>query len=51
MKSKIISKRATAKVKGYKEWLKANRMLSTADIMKITITKLQNNYECYIRLM
>jgi hypothetical protein len=33
MKRKTVSKRFTAKVVAYKEWLKANRTLPTADIM------------------
>jgi len=47
MKRKTISKRLTAKVKGYKEWLKASRTLPTADIMKITKAKLLGHYAYY----
>ncbi len=47
MKRKTISKRLTAKVKSYKEWLKSSRTLPTADIMKITIAKLRGHYAYY----
>jgi hypothetical protein len=47
MKRKTISKRLTAKVKGYKEWLKSSRTLPTADIMKITSAKLRGHYAYY----
>ena len=47
MKRKTISKRLTAKVKGYKEWLKASRTMPTADIMKITGAKLRGHYAYY----
>jgi group II intron reverse transcriptase/maturase len=47
MKRKTISKRLTAKVKGYKEWLKASRTMPTADIMNITIAKLRGHYAYY----
>jgi len=39
MKRKIISKRLSAKVKGYKEWLRSSRTLPTAGIMNITKAK------------
>jgi len=47
MKRKTISKRLTAKVKGYKEWLKSSRTLPTADIMIITRAKLLGHYAYY----
>ena len=47
MKRKTISKRFTAKLKAYKEWLKANRILPTADIMLKTASKLQGHFAYY----
>ena len=47
MKRKTISKRLSAKLVGYKEWLKANRTLLTADIMKTTAAKLRGHYAYY----
>lgn len=47
MKRKTVSKRFTAKLKVYKEWLKANRTLSTGEIMRKTATKLQGHYGYY----
>jgi len=47
MKRKTVSKRFTAKLKGYKEWLKANRTLPTADILKITAAKLRGHIAYY----
>ena len=47
MKRKTVSKRFTAKLKGYKEWLKANRILPTADILKITAAKLRGHIAYY----
>ena len=47
MKRKTISKRFTAKLKAYKEWLKANRILPTADIMLKTAEKLQGHFAYY----
>lgn len=47
MKRKTISKRFTAKLKAYKEWLKANRTLPTADIMLKTADKLQGHFAYY----
>ncbi len=47
MKRKTISKRLSAKVKVYKEWLKANRILSTKHILKITAAKLRGHYAYY----
>ena len=47
MKRKTVSKRFTAKLVGYKEWLKANRTLSTAQIMKTTAAKLRGHFAYY----
>jgi len=47
MKRKTISKRLTAKLVGYKEWLRANRTLPTAQIMKTTAEKLQGHFAYY----
>lgn len=47
MKRKTISKRFTAKLKGYKEWLKANRTLPTAEILKTTAAKLRGHFAYY----
>lgn len=47
MKRKTISKRLTAKVKGYKEWLKASRTLPTVQILEITARKLRGHYAYY----
>ncbi len=47
MKRKTISGRFTAKLKAYKEWLKANRTLPTADIMLKTADKLQGHFAYY----
>jgi len=47
MKRKTISKRFTAKLKAYKEWLKANRTLPTATIMLKTADKLQGHFAYY----
>ena len=47
MKRKTVSKRLTAKLKVYKEWLKANRILPTGDIMRKTAAKLQGHYGYY----
>ena len=47
MKRKTISKRFSAKVVAYKEWLKANRTLTTKQIMQTTIRKLQGHYNYY----
>ncbi|MFV9616357.1 MAG: group II intron reverse transcriptase/maturase [Gammaproteobacteria bacterium] len=47
MKRKTVSKRFTAKLKGYKEWLKANRTLPTADILTITAAKLRGHFAYY----
>jgi len=47
MKRKTVSKRFTAKLKGYKEWLKANRTLPTADILITTAAKLRGHFAYY----
>ena len=36
-----------AKVVAYKEWLKANRTLPTAEIMKTTVSKLRGHFAYY----
>jgi RNA-directed DNA polymerase len=47
MKRKTVSKRFTAKLKGYKEWLMANRILPTEDILKTTAAKLRGHIAYY----
>jgi group II intron reverse transcriptase/maturase len=47
MKRKTVGKRLIAKVVAYKEWLKANRTLPTAQIMKTTIAKLRGHFAYY----
>ncbi len=47
MKRKTISKRFSAKLKIFKEWLKSNRTLSTPEIMKKTARKLRGHYGYY----
>jgi len=47
MKRKTISKRLTAKLLCYKAWLKANRILPTAEIMHKTAAKLRGHYSYY----
>ena len=47
MKRKTISKRFTAKLKGYKEWLKASRTQPTAVILKTTAAKLRGHFAYY----
>ena len=47
MKRKTISKRFSAKLKVYKEWLKSNRTLSTPEILKATVRKLRGHYGYY----
>ncbi len=44
---KSISKRITAKLKLYKEWIRANRTLPTAEIIEITANKLNGHYAYY----
>lgn len=47
MKRKTIGKRFTAKLKVYKEWLKANRTLPTPEILRITAAKLRGHCAYY----
>jgi group II intron reverse transcriptase/maturase len=47
MKRKTIGKRFTAKLKVYKEWLKANRTLSTPELLRKTAAKLRGHYAYY----
>jgi len=47
MKRKTISKRFAAKAKGVKEWLKSNRTLPTAELMKKLAAKLNGHYAYY----
>ena len=47
MKRKTVSKRLTAKLAAYKEWLKSNRTETTAHIMRITAAKLQGHFAYY----
>lgn len=47
MKRKTISKRFSAKLKSYKEWVRANRTLPTAEIVLKTISKLQGHIAYY----
>jgi RNA-directed DNA polymerase len=47
MKRKTISKRLTAKLKSYKEWLRKNRTLPTPEILKTTARKLRGHYGYY----
>lgn len=47
MKRKTISKRLTAKLKIYKEWLKKNRNLTTKEIIQKTVAKLRGHYGYY----
>ncbi|WP_305909623.1 group II intron reverse transcriptase/maturase [Methylomarinum sp. Ch1-1] len=47
MKRKTIGKRLTAKLKAYRAWLKANRNLPTAEILKRTARKLRGHYGYY----
>lgn len=44
---KSISKRITAKLKLYKEWLRANRTLPTVEIIATTANKLNGHYAYY----
>ncbi len=44
---KSISKRVTAKLKLYKQWLWSNRTLTTKEIMKTTARKLSGHYAYY----
>ena len=47
MKRKTISKRFTAKLKAYKEWLRKNRTLPTPEIIQKTARKLRGHYGYY----
>ena len=47
MKRKTVSKRFTAKLIAYKEWLKANRTLTTMQILNTTAAKLRGHYAYY----
>ena len=47
MKRKTISKRLTAKLRLYKEWLKKNRTLTTPEILYKTMQKLRGHYGYY----
>ncbi len=47
MKRKTVSKRFTAKIVAYKEWLKASRTWPTAQIIKTTAAKLRGHYAYY----
>ncbi len=47
MKRKTISQRLSAKLVMFKEWLRANRTLPTADILKITAAKLRGHFAYY----
>ena len=47
MKRKTASKRFAAKLKGYNAWLKANRTLPTAEILKLTAAKLRGHFAYY----
>jgi hypothetical protein len=44
---KSISKRITAKLKLFKQWIQENRTLATAEIMKIVAGKLRGHYAYY----
>jgi RNA-directed DNA polymerase len=47
MKRKTIRQRFTAKLVGYKEWLRANRTLPTIEILKTTAAKLRGHFAYY----
>ncbi len=47
MKRKTISKRFTAKLKGYKEWLRSHRTQPTISIMATTAAKLRGHFSYY----
>ena len=47
MKRKTVSKRLTAKLKAYKDWIKANRVMPTAWLMQRTAAKLEGHYAYY----
>ncbi|MEA3290973.1 MAG: reverse transcriptase domain-containing protein [Pseudomonadota bacterium] len=44
---KTISKRMSAKLKCFKQWLQKNRTLPTAEIMRMTARKLRGHYAYY----
>lgn len=44
---KSISKRMTAKLKLFKEWIRSSRTQSTADIMETAANKLRGHYAYY----
>jgi group II intron reverse transcriptase/maturase len=44
---KSISKRITAKLKQYTQWIRTHRTLTTAEIMKATAMKLRGHYAYY----
>lgn len=47
MKRKTVSKRFTAKLVSYKEWLRASRTQPTATILKTTAAKLRGHFAYY----
>ncbi|WP_419605812.1 group II intron maturase-specific domain-containing protein [Thiolapillus sp.] len=47
MKRKTVSKRLTTKLKAYKDWIKANRVMPTAWLMQRTAAKLEGHYAYY----
>ncbi len=47
MKRKTISKRMTAKLRAYKDWLKKNRTQPTSEILRVTVAKLRGHYGYY----
>ncbi len=47
MKRKTISKRMTAKLRVYKDWLKKNRTQPTFEILRVTVAKLRGHYGYY----
>ncbi len=47
MKRKTISKRLTVKIKAMKYWLKSNRTLATAELMRRLAAKLRGHYAYY----
>ena len=47
MKRKTISKRFTVKLIGYKVWLRSNRILTIAEILKTTAAKLRGHFAYY----
>ena len=44
---KTISKRMSAKLKAYKQWIRANRTLPTVEIMRTTANKLRGHFAYY----